>query len=151
MAKLPLTSEEFDAIYGKVTRLTVEVIVVTSTGIVLSKRSIQPCIGQWHIPGGTVRFGEFVADAVVRIAREELGVEVRIVKSLGYIEYPDMLKNGYKGWPVGMAFEVAITSGELQGSYQGEEVRCFTQIPENTIFEQRTFLNDHLTTLLNKS
>lgn len=149
MTGLPLTTQEFDEIYSKVTRLTVEVIVVTDEGIVLTKRSIQPCIGQWHIPGGTVRFGEFVADAVLRIAQEELGVGVRIVKSLGYIEYPDMLKNGYKGWPVGMAFEVVIVSGELRGSHQGEEVRCFAKIPENTILEQKMFLKDHLASLLN--
>ena len=149
MARLPLTTQEFDEIYSKVTRLTVEVLVVTDEGIVLTKRSIQPCKGQWHIPGGTVRFGEFVADAVLRIAQEELGVDVRIVKSLGYIEYPDMLKNGYKGWPVGMAFEAVITSGEIRGSHQGEEVRCFAKIPENTILEQKMFLKDHLASLLN--
>ena len=135
-----LPRAEVDAIYGRVPRLTVEVIVRSDQGIVLSKRDIEPCKGQWHIPGGTVYFGETLEAAVRRIALRELGVEVEIEKLLGYIEYPEMLAAGYKGWPVGITFVTQIKTGKLKGSDQGEAVRFFTSVPPNTLSEQAAFL-----------
>ncbi|MET1033232.1 MAG: NUDIX domain-containing protein [Candidatus Saccharimonadales bacterium] len=135
---------EFDAIYGRVPRLTVEVIIRTTEGVILTKRSMEPCKGQWHIPGGTVRFGESLPQAVQRVAQEELGVVVTPGRLLGYIEYPDMRAAGYKGWPVGIAFEASIVGGELRGSEQGEEVKIFSETPPNTISEQAQFLDQQV-------
>ncbi len=139
-----LPPEEFNAIYAKVPRLTVEVIVRTPEGIVLTKRSMEPSKGKWHIPGGTVRFGEPLDDAVRRIAEHELGIQVKVGNILGYIEYPQMMADGYNGWPVGVAFEATIMTGELRGSDQGEEVGCFRSVPDNTISEQEMFLNSEI-------
>lgn len=141
---LPLTLNEFKSIYSKVTRLTVEVLICSEEGLVLSKRAVEPCIGQWHIPGGTVYFGESVEDAVVRVAENETGLKVAVEKYLGHIEYPDMLKNGYKGWPIGLAYKVKVVGGALRGSEQGEELMFFTSVPENTLHEQAEFLQHHL-------
>jgi len=138
--KHPLSQAEFDAVFGRVPRLTVEVIIQTDDGLVLTQRSIEPCIGSWHIPGGTVRFGESLTQAVRRVARDELGVEVKVGRQLGYIEYPDLSKVGYRGWPVGIAFSATIRSGELTGSEQGEIIRCFRQLPDDIFPNQRAFL-----------
>jgi len=135
-----IPSEEFNAIYGRVPRLTVEVIVRTPEGIILTERSIEPWIGTWHITGGTVFFGERIHDAVHRVAQEELGVEVEIVQQLGFIEYPELVASGYKGWPVGIAFEAKITSGEPRGSKQGERIGYFTSVPDNIFPHQALFL-----------
>lgn len=142
--KYPIPKEVFDDIYVQVPRLTVELIVKTSQGIVLSKRSIEPEIGTWHIPGGTVYFGETLHDAVHRVAKNELGIAVNIERLLGYIEYPTLEANGYKGWPIGIAFEVEIMAGEVKGSEQGEEVRIFKKIPDNTFPDQAKFLKNYL-------
>jgi ADP-ribose pyrophosphatase YjhB (NUDIX family) len=135
-----LPKVEFDSIYSRVPRLTVEVIVKTQKGIILTKRAVEPCIGQWHIPGGTVRFSESLHQAVKRVALEELGVQVTITKLLGYIEYPKILAGGYKGWPVGIAFEVAISSGTPHGDFQADAVEYFEHVPDNTVTEQAEFL-----------
>lgn len=140
----PLTKEEFDTIYGQVPRITVEVIVRTPEGVVLTKRSMEPCIGQWHIPGGTVYFGESLVDTVRRVAKDELGVTVGPGKLLGYIEYPGLLAAGYKGWPIGIVFETKVLGGELRGSDQGEEVGQFSEVPPNTIADQARFLNRYV-------
>lgn len=137
---------EFDAIYGKVPRLTVEVVLRTGDGIVLTKRSIEPCVGQWHIPGGTVRFGESLEQAVCRVALDELGVVVAVGGLLGYIEYPEMQAAGYNGWPVGIAFAATVTEGKIRGSGQGEEIGYFREVPDNTISEQARFLHAILAT-----
>src|SRR6185295_8718349 len=65
-----LAKKEFDAIYSLVPRLTVEVVVQTDAGIVLTRRAIEPAKGKWHIPGGTVFKGETLRQAVKRVARE---------------------------------------------------------------------------------
>ena len=139
-----IPAEEFNAIYGRVPRLNVEVLIRTPEGVVLTKRSIEPCLGQWHIPGGTVYFGDTLVETVKRVAMEELGVEVEVGQQLGYIEYLNMHAAGYKGWAIGIAFEATIIGGQLTGSYQGEELRCFKEVPKNVIADQaellRTFL-----------
>src|SRR5436305_1013854 len=84
-----LPKEEYDAIYSRVPRLSVEVLVLDpARGVILALRDIPPFEGAWHIPGGTVLFGEPVTEAVRRVAQRELGVEVTADELLGYIEYP---------------------------------------------------------------
>lgn len=137
--KLP--QEEFDSIYSRVPRVCVEVIIKTKNGIVLSKRDIPPYVGQWHIPGGTVRLGETLNQAVKRVAKEELGIVVKPTKFLGVIEY---FGQNILGQPVGIAFLARFVSGKLRGSEQAEEVRFFKQIPQDTIPEQKIFLENYL-------
>lgn len=144
--KIPF--EKFKEIYSHVTRLTVDVIVETSNGIVLSKRDIKPYKGMWHIPGGTVLYKERLEDAVRRVAKDELGVEVEIRKLLGYIEYPSMEKEWGFGWTVGLTFLTQIRSGKLRGSKQGRQIGVFKKIPKNTIAEERKFLLESLDDLI---
>lgn len=146
MQKHPLTQEEFDTIFGKVPRLTVEVTVRTNDGIVMTKIPKGPAKGQWNVPGGTVRFGEKLTEAAQRVAKAELGVEVKVGRNLGYIEYPELLEAGERGWPVGMVFEATIVSGELTTSDYGEPVACFKEIPENMIPSQAKFFAQYLVT-----
>ena len=102
----PLSKVEFDTVYSKVPRLTVEVIISNEAGsIYLTKRALEPCKGQWHLPGGTVSFGELLFEAVRRIAKRELGIDVIKADSVGYIEYPSHFENGLDS-PVGIVFEV---------------------------------------------
>ena len=86
----PLTDEEFQTFFSRVTRMTVDLVIRTDQGVLMSKRSIEPCKDQWHIPGGTVRHGELIHEAADRIGEQELGVKLAIDKTLGYLEYPHM-------------------------------------------------------------
>jgi hypothetical protein len=55
----PLPKDEFDRIFAKVPRLTVEVLIVAEeAGVLLALRDVEPCLGTWNLPGGTVRYGE---------------------------------------------------------------------------------------------
>ena len=139
----PLSKDEFDSIYSRVPRLTVEVILRLPAGLVLVKRDIEPCKGQWHLPGGTVRFGESLPDAVRRVAAYEIGVDVEVERLVGYIEYPKMHADGYAGWPVGIAFATRLVGGTLAGSDQGAEVACFRTLPDNMLAEQAIFCSEH--------
>lgn len=135
-----LTKQEFDSIYSKVPRLTVEIIIKEKDGgIYLTKRSIEPCRGQWHLPGGTVRFGEPMIDAVKRIARRELNIDVKKLENKGYIEYPSHYKNGLDS-PVGIVFEILDYSGSLIINQESQDGGWFNKIPDDMHADQDTFL-----------
>lgn len=136
----PLSSEEFDEIYSKVPRLTVEIVLKSETGeLYLTKRAIEPCKGQWHLPGGTVYFGEFLQDAVKRIAKRELGVEVKTAKNIGYIEYPSHFKAGLDS-PVGLVFEVTSYQGSPEPNKEATEGGWFTELPSPMHADQDKYL-----------
>lgn len=145
MQKHPLTQEEFDLIYGRVPRLTVELAIRTDEGVVMTKIPKGPAKGQWNVPGGTVRFGERLTAAAKRVAQTELGVDVTIGNNLGCIEYPELLAAGERGWPVGVVFEATINSGSLPRSDYGEPVQCFQYVPDNMIVSQAIFFEGYLT------
>ena len=131
-----LPKAEFDAIFSRVPRLSVEVVICTpERGVLLMLRDIPPNVGAWHIPGGTVLFGERLTDAVRRVARDELGFEVTVGDLLGYIEYPSHYENGLDS-PVGLAFE-AIPNARALAPEGGA---WFTTLPPGLYAEQAEFL-----------
>ena len=136
----PLPKAEFDWIFSRVPRLTVEVVISSpGRGVLLSLRDIEPCKGMWHLPGGTVRFGEPLVEAVARVARDELGLTVDVGELMGYIEYPSHYENGLD-CPVGVAFAATI-SDRAQPSTGCE---WFPALPDNMHDEQKDFLSEHL-------
>lgn len=136
----PLKEEEYKYIYSKVPRLTVEIIVRDESGaLYLTRRSVEPCKGQWHLPGGTVQFGEALFDAVRRIAMRELSIDVQKVINRGYVEYPSHYLHGLDS-PVGLVFEVADYSGNLAINAEASGGGWFTKRPHDMHADQDAFL-----------
>ncbi len=136
MPRIP--AKEFKQIYSRVPRVTVELIVMTKQGIVLSKRAIEPEKGKWHLPGGTIFKGETVTQAVHRVAQEELGIRVSIKKLAGIIEYPNM-KN-YFGQPIGIAFILSTNQKKFKTDHQASETGVFKTLPKELVKDQKIFL-----------
>ena len=141
----PLPQREFDWIFSRVPRLTVEVVIASpDRGVLLALRNSGPCQGLWHLPGGTVRFAEPVTEAVKRVALDELGLTVSVGDLLGYIEYPSHYDNGLDS-PVGLAFRALPSTAEMPDERDlRSECAWFTALPENMHDEQRAFLTRHL-------
>jgi ADP-ribose pyrophosphatase YjhB (NUDIX family) len=137
----PLSETEFWEIYHRVPRLTVEVVVTGDQGVLLTRRAIEPCRGMWHLPGGTVRFGERLVEAVGRVARRELGIEVLESRMLGYIEYPSHWDNGLDS-PVGIAFLVTRHAGAVVVSAEADAHGWFRRLPAGMHGEQVRFLDE---------
>ena len=137
--KLP--TETFNEIYRQVPRLCVEVIIDTPQGIILTKRLVPACVGMWHIPGGTVYHGEKLEEAVSRVADDELGVNINIKDMIGVIQYPKLCEKE-SSHAVGIAFlcELKPEGQKFRGSFQAEEIKAFKTIPDNTVPEQKRFL-----------
>ena len=142
MNKMWLSQKDFDYIYKRVHRLCVDLIIKNDKGILLTKRMIPPAKGKWHFPGGTVYIGETIEQAVKRVAKAELNVDVEIIKELGFIEF--VTKEEVYGKPVSIAFLVKIVSGEIKGSEQAMEIEFFEKLPENMMIDQKTFLQNKL-------
>jgi 8-oxo-dGTP diphosphatase len=52
-------------------------IIIVEDRIALVRRGKQPSKGEWSIPGGLVKVGETLSDAVIRVTLEETGLHVR--------------------------------------------------------------------------
>ena len=139
----PLPQAEYEEIFGKVPRLTEEVVDCSEPGVLLARRTGGPCDGLWNLPGGTVRFAEMLTDAVHRVALDEIGVDVAIDDFLGYIEYPSHARQGID-WPVGLAFRthLLLPGGDVLQTV-ADQLEWFTRLPDEMHDEQRTFLRLH--------
>jgi NUDIX domain len=123
-----------------VPRLCVEVVILEpGLGVLLMLRDIPPNIGSWHIPGGTVLFGEPVRRAVERVGRTELGLDVEAGELLGYIEYPSHYENGLD-CPVGLAFRTRLRGRSAAGASLPDSCGWFERLPSGLYAEQRDFL-----------
>jgi 8-oxo-dGTP diphosphatase len=65
--------------YPEVPVCAVGAIVFRGDAVLLIQRGKPPAQGKWSIPGGAVRLGETLEDAVIRELREEVAMEVRPV------------------------------------------------------------------------
>lgn len=136
-----LSSASYRRIYSRVPRVCVDVLIRKSGGVLLSRRSIQPSLGRWHLPGGRVHRSETLSHAAKRICKEELGVDVAVLKVLGVIEYlRERRAPGFVTHSVSTVLLVRPVAGRLRGSRQAREVRMFRVLPKRTVPAARTFL-----------
>ena len=125
------SNKEFIKIYEQVPRFCVDLLVQTKDGILLTKRDIPPCKGYWHFPGGTVYLKETLNKAVQRVAKEELNLDVEVIKDIGWMEFVHNYKQKGQGHMVSIAFLVkAKDIFELELDRQSNDI-VFCKLPEN--------------------
>lgn len=150
--KRHLTDDEYNFIYGnkdmgRVPRVCVDALIVKKGRILLVKRNIEPFKGFWALAGGGILFGESADEALKRILRSELGVGAVSKKLIGNIEhYPD----GPNKHSITMAYMVEI-DGAPKPKEQADEIRFFSEIPENTQTFQAEFLRQNWKTIISLS
>ena len=90
--------------------------------------------GFWAKPGGGVEFGEKIEDAVRREVKDELGVDVEIIKFLGFSE--GILKSENQHW-VSFNYLAKIIGGEIRNMEpeKHEEIKWFglDNLPEKVM------------------
>jgi ADP-ribose pyrophosphatase YjhB (NUDIX family) len=138
--KLP--SSEFKAVYSKVPRLCIDLIIEKSNEILLIERAIDPGKGLWHLPGGTVLLGETILMAATRIVKEETGLDVRKLEFLGVMEFANP-KNSFFH-TVSIVHRCTCAEGLVEGSFQGKNLNFTKLLPLKMIEEQKIFLGSHL-------
>jgi len=123
-----LPEETWETVVRSVPLVSVDLVVHHDSGVVLGKRTNEPARGEWFVPGGTVQKHESLEDAVHRVARDELDVEVATERRLGvYEHFYDVADvedaDGKHYVPIG--FEVTSESETLAPDDQHADLRVF--------------------------
>lgn len=129
-----IPDDEWATIVRNVPVVSVDLVVLTDDGVVLARRTNEPAKGEWFVPGGRVKKGERLREAVHRVAREELGVEVEVVESLGAYDHryeaSDVARSGGKHY-VANGFVVRVVGGSLGLDEQHDAVEVFLDPPDS--------------------
>ena len=119
---------------------TVDIIIeVPGGGIVLVQRKFPP--HGWAIPGGFVDYGERLADAAVREAREETSLDVTLVSLLGCYSDP---RRDPRRHTISTVF-IARADGQPVAADDAAATGVFTrdQLPAPLCFDHDTILADY--------
>jgi ADP-ribose pyrophosphatase YjhB (NUDIX family) len=69
-----------DPLYNEIVKLmpipSVEAIIVKDGKLLFLRRKNDPANGQWWFPGGRIRMGESIEEALLRDVKEETGLTV---------------------------------------------------------------------------
>jgi len=132
-----LPQKDFEFIYERVPRLCVDLVIyIDYRGVYLTRRTQDPHLGKWHLPGGAIRFKESIQNAIVRIAKDELGIYPDHPKFSGLIEFPNETRDGKPYHSVSIVYEVRSGSAPIGGEW-------FKSIPSPMIPEHDTFLRSY--------
>jgi 8-oxo-dGTP diphosphatase len=117
----------------------IELVDLPGRPIVLIERRYPP--PGWAIPGGFVDVGETLEHAAIREAKEETGLEVRLIALLGIYSDP---KRDARGHTV-TAVYVAEASGTPQAADDAKNIRVadMEALPDPLAFDHAMVLDDY--------
>ncbi len=141
MKKLKMGGDEDTSKRKKEIKACVDIIIRHKGGIVLIKRKNEP--KGWALPGGILEPGESLEQAAVREAKEETGLDIRIVRQLHTYSNPERDSRFYA---VTTVF-VAEGKGSLKPGTDAEDIRVLKTGCEKTpklAFDHNRILLDYL-------
>ena len=136
-------SRHFRLMNKRYPKVAVDVVVLDGEKVVLVKRLNEPYKNYWALPGGFVEYGETVEQAAIREAKEETGLDVKLLTLVGVYSDP---KRDPRGHVISITFLATVTGGELKASTDAKEVKAFNvnKLPKRLAFDHTTILKDSL-------
>ena len=120
--------------------LCVDGVVEDDEGkILLSLRDVDPERGKWHLPGGVVSRGERLGDAIKRVIKNETGLVVDTVRTIGVYDDPNRDPRGHF---ITVAYLLRVKSGELIKDHQASKLEYFSDLPKMMGFDSRQIVED---------
>ena len=123
-------------------KVVTSVVVELDGGVLLGRRSIEPGLGLWCLPGGFVNDDEHPSDAAIRECREEVAAEVEITGLIGV--YHIAKRNAPS--MVGIAYRARVAAGEKPSAgVEMSELGVFTaaSLPELAFPSHRQILDEY--------
>ncbi len=121
------------------------VVVDGRDHLLLVKRSVEPKIGWWCLPGGFLELGESPEDSALRELYEETGLHGRVDRLLGVVtshsdRYHTILMIGYL---------VTVFTGSLKAGDDASDVAYFDpqHLPEIAFESHRHFVRQYYRTV----
>ena len=117
----------YKIILDKMSIPTVDAIVIHKDKFLLLKRNNPPVKGMWWFPGGRVRRGESLEQAVKREVLEETGLECKILRRVGVINqiFPEV-------HAVSVYYLVESKSPDVKLNSEHSAYKWFLNLPENS-------------------
>lgn len=114
------------------TRVVVTTLVENGNSILFGKKkaNVGPYPNTWHLIGGGVNEGESVIEAAKREIKEEAGIEVDIINSLGFDEDFEPNKDGEITHYIFLIFQGKYVSGELKPD---DDIEYLEWIPKSKL------------------
>jgi ADP-ribose pyrophosphatase YjhB (NUDIX family) len=114
--------------YPDAPRVGVGAVVLDGDRVLLIRRGRPPAQGQWSLPGGLVRLGERLEDAVVREVEEECGLRVSLLGVCGVVDriVPAGLEPGERSgairyhWVI-VDYAASVAGGELRAGSDADD------------------------------
>ena len=118
---------------------TVDIIIELKGGIILIKRKNPP--QGWALPGGFVDYGETLESAAVREAKEEIGLDVELIRQ--FHTYSDPRRDPRQHTIT--TVYIAKTQGTAIAGDDAKEAGVFQKeaLPEKIAFDHKEILNDY--------
>jgi ADP-ribose pyrophosphatase len=109
-------------------------IVQKDRKVLLVKRGVEPSIGLWAIPGGTLNLGESLRECAERELLEETGITAKAQECVYVFDFVEHdAQNKIKYHFVVIDFAAAYISGEPHGADDALEARWFSPRELNDI------------------
>jgi len=123
--------------------LTADIIIeYDDDSIVLIKRKHDPYKGQWAIPGGILEGDETIEETAVREAKEETGLDVKLVKIVGVYSKAG---RDTRGRFVTVAFTAIPVGGVLKASSDAKEfLRTKDYAKMSLAFDHNQIIADYI-------
>ena len=115
-------------------------LIIHSDKILLARRGKEPLKGEWTLPGGLVKTGETLVEAVKREVLEETALQIHVREVAGVFDriYPDPAGRVEYHYIL-VDYLCSLASGAAQAGSDIDEVKWFTrdelskvQLPEFT-------------------
>ena len=117
----------------------VDILLIKDGLVLITKRTINPHKGSWHLPGSIIRKNETMRQTVRRTAKKELNINVKIKKYIGTYENLNSFRHDISHW-----FLVSHISGKFKPDFQSNELRFFKKIPKNVVPHHKKMIKNFL-------
>jgi len=137
-----LSQEEFEKSFENVPRVAVNLIVTDLDGrVLLARRNIPPCEGDWHFPGSFVLKNESISEALKRVAKNEFGMDLAEEMDLKLLGNFDDINGDPRGHVIDMAYGIQISDvSKTVATKENIEIGFFDKLPRNIGFNHRNTL-----------